>query len=292
VTETSESRKSRSGDAGKEKKTYTKKALSLLWSFLGVAALVASCLGTWSYMKKHDLVQKKTITSKTDRDNLDIKPYHGTYLAKKSNSLDGVPFYIVPGGTEQGGLFPEGKCIEVMEYTQIHDTRWIHAAYCGLDGWLEERFVRNISEKSLYIQVGTKVYVNAMTEKGIKGYAEPGMGSEVVQEGILYGEEYTVEELSRGWGRVTDQGKSFWLNMYFMGSYPSEYWKVESLRSSQGINLRKEPDEHTKSLGKVPENQPVKILEFSRGWGRVVYEGQSGWLKLNYMSPDKVPDQS
>ena len=290
MAETKERRKRRYGDAADEKKTYRKKALSLLWSFLGVAALAASCLGTWSYMKNHDLIQKKAMTSKAENHSLVIKPYQSTFLAKKSNSLDGVPFYKEPGGTEQGGLFPEGKCIEVMEYTTIQDNKWVHAAYCGLDGWLEERFVRYISVELLYIRTGTKVYVNAMTEKGIKGYARPDMGSEVVREGILYGKEFIVEELSRGWGRVTDQGKSFWINMYFMGSYPSEYWKVESLRSSKGINLRKEPDEHAKSRGKVPENQPVKILEFSQGWGRVVYEGQTGWLMLNYMSPDKVPE--
>ena len=290
MTETKERRKRRYEDVADEKKTYGRKALSLLWSFLGVAALAASCLGTWSYMKKHDLVQKKTITSKVDKNTLEIKPYQSTFLAKKSNSLDGVPFYKEPGGTEQGGLFPEGKCIEVKEYTTLQDTKWLHAAYCGLDGWLEEGFVRYISVQLLYIRTGTKVYVNAMTEKGIKGYAKPDMASKVVREGILYGEEFTVEELSRGWGRVTDQGKSFWINMYFVGSYPSEYWKVESLRSAKGINLRKEPDEHSKSLGKVPENQPVKILEFSRGWGKVVYEGQTGWLMLSYMSPDRVPE--
>ncbi len=292
MTETKVHRKRRTGDTAEEKKAYSKKTLSLLWSFLSVAALAASCLGTWSYMKKHDLVQKKTMTSTIDRESLKIKPYQSTFLAKKSNSLDGVPFYKEPGGTEQGGLFPEGKCIEVKEYTTIHDTKWVHGNYCGLDGWLEEGFVRFISVEPLYILAGTKVYVNAMTEKGIKGYARPDMESDVVREGILYGEEYIVEELSRGWGRVRDQGKEFWINMYFVGSYPSEYWKVESLRSSKGINLRKEPDEHSKSLGKVPENQPVKILEFFRGWGKVVYEGQTGWLKLNYMSPDNVPDQT
>ena len=269
----------------------TVRPLSLLWQFLGVLALLAACAGTWTYMRNHGLFQRQELAGNVDMNTQEIIPIEGTVLAKKSNSLDGVPFYTSPGGTQQGGFFPEGKCIQILEYTNLGGTMWYHTAYCGLDGWLEERFTRPISKEALYIRIGTLVYVNALTEKGIKGYAGPDMGAEVVREGIPYGAEFTVEELTDGWGRVTDEGQTFWIYMYFMGSYPSEYWKIESLRSDEGINLREKPDVHAKSLGKVPENEPVVILEFRLGWGKVNYKGQTGWLKLSYMSPDAVPGQ-
>ncbi len=290
--EISKKRQGKSSGKDRKEKKPVPGIFSLLWSLLGVLALVAACLGTWQYMKEHNMVQRRTVTGgQADLEKLDVEPYPGTLLAKKSNSLDGVPFYSGPGSSEQTGLFPEGKCIQVTEFTELDGLRWVHASYCGLDGWLSDKYVLVLTREAIYIKPGTLVYVNAMTEKGIQGYARPDMASEVVRSGLLYGEEFTVEELDHGWGRVTDQGETFWINMYFMGSYPSEYWKVESLRSSEGINLRQEPDEHSKSLGKVPENQEVLVLEFHKGWGRVEYGGLSGWLKLSYMSPDKLPDQ-
>ncbi|MBR0409380.1 MAG: SH3 domain-containing protein [Eubacterium sp.] len=262
--------------------------LSFLWSLMGILSLVAVCLGTWRYMESHNLIRHRAFAPES-RDNLEIRACEGTVLATKSNALDGVPFYTEPGSTEMAGRFPEGKCIQSKEYTEINGCKWIHAVYCGLDGWLEESFTRPISRDARYIRKGTRVYVNALTEKGIKGYAKPDMESQIVREGLLYGDEFTIEALSDGWGRVTDRGETFWIFMYFMGSYPSEYWKIESLASSGGINLRKEPDKSSKSLGKVPENQPVKVLEFHRGWGCVDYRGQRGWLCLAYMSPDALP---
>ena len=262
---------------------------SRLWDIAALLALLAAFLGTWIYMDSHGLVLHQAFSSRQSREGLEVSPCQGTLLAKKSNSLDGVPFYTEAGGAEQGGLFPEGKCIQVTECAVIDGRKWLHTAYCGLEGWLEESFTRPISDDALYIQAGSKIYVNALAEKGISGYAEPDMTSRTVRDGLVYGEEFIVEELSGGWGKVTDRGETFWIDMYFAGSYPSEYWKVESLRSSQGINLREDPDEDSRSLGKVPEKEAVRVLEFKKGWGRVDYEGQTGWLNLNYCCPDKVP---
>ena len=159
-------------------------------------------------------------------------------------------------------------------------------SYCGQSGWLKLEELHYISGDACYIRPGDTVYVNALTEKGIKGYKAPSSASEIAEEGIAYGTEFTVQEFKNGWGLVQTDNSKFWLNMYHMGSYPVKSWRVETLSSAAEINLREEPDEGAGSLCKVPEDTVVTVERFKNGWGKIQYEGQEGWVMAS------LPDAS
>lgn len=209
----------------------------------------------------------------------------GTWCTLKSNALDGVPIYPGAGEAFQSGLIPEGKCCELVGVTEYDGKPWAQVSYCGLTGWLKLKQLHFISADARYIRPGDTVYMNAITEKGISGYTEPSMSSEKAVDSLRYGEEFVIKELQNGWGLTQRDGKQFWINMYHMGSYPSDNWRVETLSSAAEINLREEPEEESRSLAKVPEDTVLTMKKYRNGWGRVQYNGQTGWVMLHYLTP-------
>lgn len=261
-----------------------KKILTIIWNLTGVLCLIIAFWATYRYMMGLDLMDSPS--SEKEQQVVKEKEMRGTYCTLKSNSLDGVPIYAEPGETAQIGFIPEGKCCQILKMRTVEGKKWAQVDYCGLSGWLKMRRVHYISDESCYIQEGSIVFMNALTEKGIKGYREPTVSSEVVVEDIKYGTEYEVLQLKNGWGQVKEEdGTLFWINMYHMGSYPCERWMVETLSSAKEINLRQEPGEKEKMLGKVPEDTRVIISEYQNGWGKIQYNGMDGWVMLHYLTP-------
>lgn len=210
-----------------------------------------------------------------------------TWCTLKSNALDGVPIYPAAGETLQSGLLPEGKCCHLEKLQKIGGEVWAKVSYCGLNGWLEKKRIHFISERECSIKEGDTIYVNALSEKGICGYEKPSAQSKIIIENIKYGTEYKIVKLYNGWGQVEQEEKKFWINMYYVGSYPIKSWKVKTLSTVAEINLRKGPGEKKKSIGKVPEDTRIWIKTFRRGWGKIRYHGQTGWVMLHYLIPVK-----
>ena len=121
-------------------------------------------------------------------------------------------------------------------------------------------------------------------------YQEPDVTSDAVLKGIPNGAEFIVQETRDGWGKVSNNGRTGWINLYYAGCYPESSkaaWKVETLISDQQTNFREKPGEDQRSIAKVPENTYLEMKEFKNGWGRTEYGGQEGWVKLSYLTPCK-----
>ena len=160
--------------------------------------------------------------------------------------------------------------------------------YCGKQGWIEDSNLRYLSDEDLYFQVGDNrldnvVFVN---EEKVKLHTEPEQESPYAGKGIRYGTEFAIKELKNGWGKINYKGQDCWIDMNVVNYYPTRYWQIEVCNgTSDGIHLRKSPDEETASLGKVPVGIVVRILEHKNGWGKISYGGKTGWIKLHYATP-------
>lgn len=264
----------------KKKKDFAA-VLKIGRDILGILCLLVLFVVSWKYTKQFfpDSAGEKSETAEKKAD--------GTYCTLKSNSLDGVPIYANPGDTEQIGFFPEGKCCRLHAVKTVNGKKWAKVSYCGLNGWMKKKMLHRISSEEYYIKKGTKIYINSITEKGISGYEEPSTLSEVRIRGLKYGQEFSVEEMSEGWAKISSEGQHFWINMYHAGSYPGSWWKVETLSSAQEINFREEPGENQSVICKIPEKTELKITEYKNGWGKTEYEGSSGWVMLHYLTPIK-----
>ncbi|MDO5147202.1 MAG: SH3 domain-containing protein [Eubacteriales bacterium] len=264
-----------------DKKQRWRKRIRVLYQLAAAFCLFMVFPGTWKSMENHGLLQMKTEQGRETK----IDPKCGTLCTKKSNALDGVPLFAEAGSTLQTGLIPEGKCCQLLGEVKVKGKKWMKVSYCGITGWLMKKRVNYLSQNACYIVPGTIVYMNSITEKGIVGYKEPLASSEIVKNHILYGEEFSIKELKNGWGKTEKDGRVFWISMFHMGSYPTKYWKVQTLSRAGEINLRQGAGEHEKALCKIPENTKLVITQFQSGWGKVNYEGLEGWVMLHYLTP-------
>ncbi len=272
--------------AGKRRRAKARKELPLyLQVIYGLVAL--ACLGFCfvypSHYLHHMIAQASELPADSEGDA--VKAPLGTYCTLKSNSLDGVPVFGDPGTTTQTGFIPEGKYVQLLDNRQVDGKDWAQIDYCGITAWIPMKQLHFINDGDNYIKVGSRIYMNSITEKGIDLYTEPSPKADVAESGILYGTEFTVLKLKNGWAQVEHEGQKCWINMFHMGSYGNRHWKVETLSKAQAINLRKEPDGDAGLYCKVPENQELEIKEFQKGWGLVDYEDYTGWVMLHYLIP-------
>ncbi len=64
---------------------------------------------------------------------------------------------------------------------------------------------------------------------------------------------------------------------------------IYTVNSSTGIlNLRSGPSTSYSRITEIPTGTKLYISEASGDWGRVTYNGKSGWVSLDYVKPDKV----
>ena len=268
------------------RKDKPKKEMPLYLQIIyGLVAL--GCLGfcfVYPYHYLHNLIAVASEVPDVSEDENQKVP-QGTYCTLKSNSLDGVPVYGNPGDSAQIAFIPEGKYVQLLDNGIADGKKWAKVDYCGIIAWLPMKQLHFISDEACYIQVGSRIYMNSITEKGINLYSDPSPKADMVASGIRYGTEFTALELKNGWAQVEHEGKHCWINMFHMGSYGSKHWKVETLSKAQAINLRKEPSQDVGFYCKVPENQELDIMEFQDGWGQVVYDGYQGWVMLHYLIP-------
>lgn len=241
-----------------------------LIDIIALLCLAAIFLFTFSYLKSW---WTEEIGEKRQEQNIWKEKRTGTWCTIKSNSLDGVPIYDEAGGSVPIGSLPEGKLCELTDSTIKEGKKWGKVKYAGLSGWMKMSYLKYICQESISIQKDSQIYINVSTEKGIP-----------------YGAEFIVQETRDGWGKVSNNGRTGWINLYYAGCYPESSkaaWKVETLSSAQQINFREKPGEDQRSIAKVPENTYLEMKEFKNGWGRTEYGGQEGWVKLSYLTPCK-----
>lgn len=58
--------------------------------------------------------------------------------------------------------------------------------------------------------------------------------------------------------------------------------KYEITASDSGLRLRAGPSTDHEQLALIPDATVVEVTEISDGWGKVVYDGKTGWIALQY----------
>ena len=51
---------------------------------------------------------------------------------------------------------------------------------------------------------------------------------------------------------------------------------------SSNLNIRTSPDDTTTIIGKIPGNTRVNVTQVNGNWGRVTYDGTTGWISLDW----------
>ena len=201
---------------------------------------------------------------------------------------------------------PESTCVALLDDSyDEYGNQWMKIYVNGMTGWIEADHLRYLTDESVYLcdetMSKTTAFIIYDGESRIKTHSKPNQSSPYVldeYDGLEYGTEITILELSNGFGKIDFGGQESWIDMYYVRTIPVredgsvwDSWMVEICeKNNEGnpmrqINLRKEPSSGSKSLGKIYTTELLTLDDFYYGWGRTNYRGKTGWVYLRHCSP-------
>ncbi|MBR6414372.1 MAG: SH3 domain-containing protein [Oscillospiraceae bacterium] len=101
-----------------------------------------------------------------------------------------------------------------------------------------------------------------------------------------------VTEVENDWGKITYDGKTGWVNLYYC-RYDGALNRYYTIAAYSALKMRDNPSSTgTKVLTSIPQGKIVKVTYFRNGWGKTTYNGQTGWINLSYCSYKSVIDRN
>ncbi len=65
-------------------------------------------------------------------------------------------------------------------------------------------------------------------------------------------------------------------------SSDTEYVKGKYIITASALNIRKDANISSKAIGLVPNGATVNVTEVKNAWGKITYNGNTGWISLEY----------
>lgn len=97
-----------------------------------------------------------------------------------------------------------------------------------------------------------------------------------------------ISEIDKGWGKVTYNGVTGYCSMDYCvlaaNSVPSSGGQYK-ITSRKGVNIRSGRGTNYKKLTAIPYGKVVSVNDIDKGWGRVSYNGKTGYMAMQYCSP-------
>ena len=105
-----------------------------------------------------------------------------------------------------------------------------------------------------------------------------------------------VESLSGKWAKLTHEGMTGYASTKYMSPYGGETpeepkEEIADIReTTNNLNLRKGPGTDQDILLTIPKGTFITILEIEGDWGKVTYNGQMGYVSIDYLTKVTTPD--
>lgn len=94
-----------------------------------------------------------------------------------------------------------------------------------------------------------------------------------------------VYGVDKSWGKLTYEDKSGWISLNYASyvepqyTYPLGRYEVTAV---SGLYVRDGIGVTNRAIGMLAEKAKTEVLEAKNGWGRISYNGQTGWICLQY----------
>ena len=116
-----------------------------------------------------------------------------------------------------------------------------------------------------------------------------GRGTNYSQIGsIPKGKIVTVTDISNNWGKTTYDGKTGYISMQYTTKYTSTTSSSTStqykITAKEGLNVRSGRGTNYKKVTAIPYNTKVSVSDIQNGWGKVTYNGKTGYISMKYCS--------
>ena len=177
--------------------------------------------------------------------------------------------------------------------------------YLGEEPWPEKK---QAAEEEENIGFPKSMYITA--EDGLLLLKEPASDSKAVHF-LNYGVEVQVDKIEDGWANATADGLSGWCTADYLTENGEEIRHEEikpksdadkgqlaeparliktgyhgTVNSEDGLNLRCGPNSDYDILMVIPYKTEVIEEGWNDGWLYVKYDGQYGWVRSEYITPN------
>lgn len=236
---------------------------------------------------ENTMEEEKPIQSDSDEESTledgeekNIAPL-GLYVIDDQNEMVMVEAFDT--GDFEGEL-QNNLLVVLVEQKSMNDELWDKIDYYGLTGWIRDSSLRKVSEDIGLITSTDKAYIYTQLDNEVYMYSEPSDSSDQVK-GLVYGNELILSEVENGWGKVTSENETGWIDMKNVSIYLNENPYFVNVVPGTRINMRAEPDVESGVVGRVESGSVFIVKDFRNGWGMIELDSQSGWVMLRYMTP-------
>ncbi|MFV0503814.1 MAG: SH3 domain-containing protein [Lachnospirales bacterium] len=245
--------------------------------------------GTWSkttyndeegFVKNANLSLEKPKPTTTEIKKKDkIIRYAGTALnLRESNSTDSNALTLIPIGTELTLLSNDGT--------------WSKVDYEGKNGFVKNSFLQVVynppeevaqNENSEYLEHGEPTgYTYTISD--LKLRSEPNTQSNTITV-IPDSTKIEVLEEKGEWTAVHYEDASGYVKNEYVDETPTLY-------TTSKVNLRADTTTNSNALTTVPLNAEITVVEGGKQWDKVEFDGQTGYIKNEYLTTAKAEETS
>lgn len=110
---------------------------------------------------------------------------------------------------------------------------------------------------------------------------------------VPYDTVMNVTETDGVWGKTVFDGLSGWVNLDYADCVSDYQTGTYRVADAAGLNLREGPGTSYTRLLTIPNNTELTVTAIDGDWGRTSYNGQEGWISLEYtafVAPTPSPE--
>lgn len=217
------------------------------------------------------------------------KKFTGNHEIKLYKNADGQETVHYDNNDENDHL-PE--CVFVAALETGSDRTKVY--YAGLTGWVKNSEIEYFSDDVYYLYDGhlsEEIYQAFKSNSGgIAPHSEPSASEESIfpdKDRIPYGREFKVKEIKEGFARIKYKGKKCWVDMHYFRTYAHDTprWEAHTQSSDVVVLRRKKKFKNKYRILDIPNYTDLTVTTIEKGWGRVEYDGKSGWVDLKSCVP-------
>ena len=222
-----------------------------------------------------------------------------SYIILKYADSDGANLYVESIGDERVKTDNKYKSEVVPEAVIVaklgEENGRTRIYYAGFSGWVDNSDIEFFSDEAYYLyddDLSETIYqaYDLKNNKGIIPHSKPSADEKTKLDEkyrIPYGKEFIVKEINKGFARIKYKKKDCWVDMHYFRSYAghAKQWIVDN-QSKDYVRLRGEKNlDSKKKLAKIWNGTYITVSEIDHGWGKVSYDGKTGWVDLKSCKP-------
>lgn len=183
---------------------------------------------------------------------------------------------------------PKGSEVTVLS----ESGGWANIKYNNQEGYVSSNFLKTVTPNPEVKpeEIPTEGKDMRMVTGNLYMRTEPDGNSSVITI-LEKGTIVEVESLTNQWAKITYNGQVGYASTNFMTpvdpdnpTVPETPEVVLDIRvTTQNLNLRTGPSTNDAVMLTIPKGSTLTVTEITGGWGKVTYEGQTGYASLDYM---------